>query len=173
MKIVLINAAAPDFHWRKKYLPVDFKTAIREWEQTPVAPISAVAGKADGYHIYKASSLHARQTAEMWLGEEKAKLCEITDLLDEIPLCPFTDEEREIPVWQYKMQGYRQWKKGDHRQPESYREAVKRGQELCDLLEKRAEDAVLISHERRILLLVKILQQRKYAIRRGSVWKNI
>ena len=69
MKIVLINAAAPDFNWQKSYRPADFEQALREWEQAPVALSSAISGKADGYHIYQADSLHAAQTARLWLGE--------------------------------------------------------------------------------------------------------
>ena len=170
MKIVLLNAAAPDYKWKRKYAPKDFAEAVREWEQTPVLPASVIAGKADGYHFYRADSLHARQTAELWLGEAEAGSCETTDLLNEIPLLPYTDTEREIAVWQYKLQGWRQWKKDDIRQPETYRESLARGQEICDLLEERGEDAVLISHERRILLLTEILRRRKFRIRRGSVF---
>lgn len=171
MKIVLLNAAAPDYVWKKSYSPEEFLKAVREWEQTPVSPASVISGKADGYHIYRASSFHAAQTAEMWLGPEAADSCETTDLLNEIPVLPYTDEQREIPLWQYKLLGQRQWKNGDARQTESYRESAARGQELCDLLEARGEDAVLISHERRILLLVELLRKRRYQIRRGSVFR--
>ena len=171
MKIVLLNAAAPDYAWNKSYTPEDFLKAVREWEQMPVSPASVISGKPDGYHIYWASSFHAAQTAELWLGPEAAGSCETTDLLNEIPLFPYTEEQRDIPLWQYKLQGHRQWKNGDARQPESYRESVTRGQELCDLLEERGEDAVLISHERRILLLVELLRKRNYQIRRGSVFR--
>ena len=37
-----------------------------------ISSASAISGKPDGYHIYRASSFHAAQTAELWLGSEAA-----------------------------------------------------------------------------------------------------
>ena len=78
-----------------------------------------------------------------------------TALLDEIPLAPFTEKDCELPLWKYEWAGYLGWRQNSPIQPEGRAESIRRGEELLSLLEKRGEDAVLISHERRILVLLR------------------
>ena len=169
MKIVLINAAAPDYSWKKRYSPSAFVNDCAAYAATRLKEGAVSQAKLTGYRLWHASSLHARQTAEMMVGANTELPIEETALLDEIPLAPFTKKERELPLWKYEWAGYLGWRHNSPIQPEGCAESVRRGEELLSLLEKRGEDAVLVSHERRILVLLKLLKKRNYQIRRGSL----
>ncbi len=169
MKIVLINAASPDYPWKKSYTPAAFAAANAEFETCPLKEGSVSQGKLTGYRVYHASSLHARETAKMLVGDQTGIPCEETDLLNELPLPPLPDKDREYPLSRYRLQEYFSHKMNDPAGPGSSAESLKNMEEFLDLLEKSVEDAVLVSHERRILLLIKLLRKRKYMIRRGSL----
>ena len=105
----------------------------------------------------------------MMIGTNTEISVEETALLDEIPLVPFTEKDRELPLWKYELSGYLGWRQNSPMQPEGRAESVRRGEELLCLLEDRGEDSVLVSHERRILVLLSLLKKRNYQIRRGSL----
>ena len=169
MKIVLINAAAPDYSWKKRYSPSAVARECAAYAATRLKEGAVSQAKLTGYRLWHAASLHARQTAEMMIGTNTEIPIEETALLDEIPLAPFTEKDREFPLWKYEWSGYLGWRQNSPMQPEGRAESVRRGEELLSLLEERGEDAVLISHERRILVLLYLLKKRKFQIRRGSV----
>ncbi len=169
MKIVLINAAAPDYSWKKHYTPSAFIKECAAYAATGLQEGAVSRKKLEGYRLWHATSLHARQTAEMMIGTNTEIPVEETALLDEIPLAPFSEKERDLPLWKYEWMGYLEWRKNSPTQPEGRAESVRRGEELLRLLEERGDDAVLISHERRILVLLNLLKKRNYQIRRGSL----
>ena len=169
MKIVLINAAAPDYSWKKRYTPSAYAREIAAYAAARLKEGAVSQAKLTGYRLWHATSLHARQTAEMMIGTNTEIPIEETALLDEIPLAPFTEKDREFPLWKYEWSGYLGWRQNSPMQPEGRAESVRRGEELLSLLEERGEDAVLISHERRILVLLSLLKKRNYQIRRGSL----
>lgn len=169
MKIVLINAAAPDYSRKKRYSPSTFAEESVAFAATELEEGAISEAKLDGYHIWHASSLHARQTAQMLIGTSTAISADKTSLLDEIPLAPYTDKNQELPLWKYELMGYLGWRHNSRTQPEGRVASLQRGEELLNLLESRGEDAVLISYERRILVLLYLLKKRKFQIRRGSV----
>ena len=72
MKIVLINAAAPDYSRKKRYSPSAFAEASVAFAATELEEGTISEAKLDGYHIWHASSLHARQTADMLIGTNTA-----------------------------------------------------------------------------------------------------
>ena len=72
MKIVLINAAAPDYSRKKRYSPSAFAEASVAFAATELKEGTISEAKLDGYHIWHASSLHARQTADMLIGTNTA-----------------------------------------------------------------------------------------------------
>ena len=102
MKIVLINAAAPDYSWKKRYSPSAFTRECAAYAATRLKEGAVSQAKLTGYHLWHASSLHARQTAEMMIGTNTEISVEETALLDEIPLVPFTEKDRELPLWKYE-----------------------------------------------------------------------
>ena len=169
MKIVLINAAAPDYSWKKRYSPSAFARECAAYAATRLKEGAVSQAKLADYHLWYASSLHARQTVEMMIGTNTEISAEETALLDEIPLVPFTEKDRELPLWKYELSGYLGWRLNSPLQLEGRAESVRRGEELLSLLEDRGEDSVLVSHERRILVLLSLLRKRNYQIRRGSM----
>ncbi len=169
MKIVLINAAAPEYTWKKHYSPSAYARETAAYAGTGLKEGAVPQTKLQGYRLWHASSLHARQTAEMMVGTNAEIPVEETALLDEIPLAPFSEKNQEMPLWKYELMGYLGWRQNSPAQPEGRAESIRLGEELLRLLEERGEDAVLVSHERRILVLLELLRKRKYQIRRGSV----
>ena len=130
MKIVLINAAAPDYSRKKRYSPSAFAEASVAFAATELEEGTISEAKLDGYHIWHASSLHARQTADMLIGTNTAISADETSLLDEIPLAPYTDKNQELPLWKYELMGYLGWRQNSRTQPEGRVESLQRGEEL-------------------------------------------
>jgi hypothetical protein len=56
MKIVLINAAAPDYSRKKRYSPSAFAEASVAFAATELKEGTISEAKLDGYHIWHASS---------------------------------------------------------------------------------------------------------------------
>ncbi len=172
MKIVLVKSAEPDYTWEKYYTPDEFEKAQAEWDGLPVSTVQITPLKAEGYRVWTAASPHAQQTARAWLrsGNGDGMPYETTEYLEEIPAVSFTDSHEKIRLQKYFRQAKRQWKQEDRRQPESRTESERKADEWLDRLEKDGQDVILISYERRIGVLLKALQKRKYQIRRGSVF---
>lgn len=170
MKLLLIRHGKVDMEWKKSYTSAEYDKACRDYDDADIVPVGKPQETGDYERIYVSTKKRAVQTAEQLFSAASEAMITQTHLLDEVPLKAFADTERTLPKQVYDIFGRLQWMAGK-RQEEPRTETVKRADELIELLERKNENAILVTHGFFMNVLIRQLKHRKrYEIYRGSIF---
>lgn len=121
-----------------------------------------------GRDVYLAGGEAPRQTAELLLAGPVELSRE--PLLDEVPMAPFADTAKALPLGLWLRMAWLQRSLGSSRQPESKKAALKRADALIDKLERRERDCILIGFPAFIALLLERFRARGWCDARSGVF---
>ena len=167
MKIILIEQAATAMNWDAACDAAGFARALERERACGIAPVERSRSSAADYVVYTGTTPAARQTAELLFELPEAPT--VTPLLDDVPLRPFRDTQKPLPLWLWRSLGRAQWAAGSGRQVESRGETLRRVGELLDQLEAAGRDCVLISRGLTMQTLKTVLRRRGYCLEGGDL----
>ncbi len=167
MKIILIEQAANDMNWEAAYDAAGFARALEQERTCGIAAVQRSRSSAAGYAVYTAPTLAARQTAELLfeLPEPPAE----TPLLDDVPLRPFRDTGKKLPLRMWQSMGRLQWASASGRQPESRGVTLRRVGQFIGQIEREGRDCVVISRGLTMRALKSALRRRGYCLEGGDL----
>ena len=160
MKILLIRHGKVAMEWKKTYTSEEYDKARSLYDEADIDPIDHPQETGDYKRIYVSSLKRAVQTAEQMFPSVPESMFIRTHLLDEVPLSSFSDTKKPHRRWVYDVMGRIQWVTG-RRQAETRAETGKRADELIGLLEKKNENAILVTHGFFMNVLIRRFKRRK------------
>ena len=114
MKIILIEQAATDMAWEASYDAAGYARALERERACGIAAVERKRSPAADYAVYTGTTPAARQTAELLF--ELPEGPKETPLLDDVPLRPFADTRKLLPLWLWQSMGRAQWASGNSSQ---------------------------------------------------------
>ena len=170
MKILLIRHGEVAMTWKQRCTPEEYNKAVKAYEEADIVPIDRPQDTGDYERIYVSTEKRAIQTQKQLFPTAGDDMVTQTPLLDEVPLSAYTDSPKSRPRWVYDLGGRMQWRWGSG-QGESYADTRERADALIDLIEKKNENVILITHGFFMNVLIRQLKRRKrYEIFRGSTF---
>jgi len=167
VKIILIEQAATDMAWEASYDAAGYARALERERACGIAAVERKRSPAADYAVYTGTTPAARQTAELLF--ELPEGPKETPLLDDVPLRPFADTRKLLPLWLWQSMGRAQWASGSGRQVEGRGETLHRAGELVDRIEAAGCDCVLISRGLTMRALKTVLRRRGYLLEGGDL----
>ena len=169
MKLLLIRHGKVDMKREKYYSPEEYNMAQARYDEADILPVKAGQGTGDYERIYVSSLRRTQLTAEQLFPSAPPSMLVRTALLDEVPLSAFCSTPKRRPWWMYDVFGRLQWRFGKG-QKESYAETRERADRLIAELEKKNENAILITHGFFMNVLIRRLKRRgRYEIYRSGM----
>lgn len=142
MKITFIRHSKVLFNWGKLYNTNSFDLACQEYDLSPVQ-----AGKKmriERQSVYISNLIRTEATAKNLFQEEIEVIK--TDLLNEIPLKPFTDTKLQLPTIIWMVLGRLQWYFNYSTQPETRKNSKERINIFLDHILSKKQDCIIIGH---------------------------
>ena len=167
MKLVLIRHAKVNCPMPKVCNAGGFDKARADYDLAPIYPVEHRLDPSrlpvDKYRFYVSTLERTHETLRGRIGDVPH---EETHLLTEVPNRSVADLSLKLPYPCWQALGRVQWFLNAARQPEGRTATAKRAEELVSLLEKRNEDAVLVSHEFYLYTLIRVLKRHGFRIKR-------
>lgn len=170
MVSVIIRHGKVDFPWKKLYSSAQFDKACASYDSAPLLPAEYRVPDVLFSRCYVSTLQRTRDTAFGLFGDiDMTK----TPLIDEVPMNSSLDTELRLPLLFWKLSGRLQWLCGSGRQKESRLRTLKRASRFTDLLIKRNEDCVIVSHGFYMHALIYVMKKKGFRIgNRSLFYKN-
>ena len=161
MKFILVRHLKPDMPMQTRYTAREFNDALIQYNQSGITTYTPTHTGSHNYTFYCSRTHSSIETVTALFGNQN--IC-VTSLLDELPLTvnENTSGFYSFPTWQRKA--FRQWKKSTDYSTETYSQTQKRASQVIEMLEKKGENAVLISHTFFLSILLQLFKRKKYEI---------
>lgn len=167
MKIIIIRHEKVDMEWAAKYNSASFQADCDKYDRCSVVkdPVQTIDVDADKYSIYISELIRTYETACKLFGRKDFIK---TELLNEVPMRPYKDSDRQIRRQIWNLFGRLQWLWQNRHQPEVRCDSEKRADALIDMLENKGNDCYLVTHGFYMRTIVKMLKKRGYSISRAN-----
>jgi broad specificity phosphatase PhoE len=142
MLVTLMRHYKVNYHWEQSYTPTGFSRALMEYDKADVVDQKEDVG--DSYQQILISAL-PRTLQTLRFLEINAPFIS-TELLNEVPIAPFTNRERAYGLIRLNVRARMQWMMGSGVQPETQRQTVARAQELIHTYLDREMNYLIIAH---------------------------
>ncbi len=158
MRITVIRHARVDFVFPKSFGPEGQIEASRGYNESPIDP-SGIQRIETGDAIYISELRRSRETALAMFGDRPMIRSE---LLNEVPLLPFTRANIRLPSLVWDIFGRIAWNFRKGSQPEKKAQTRARADRAIDRIEEEGRDCYVITHAFFIRTLFRQLKKRGY-----------
>ena len=167
MKIILVRHAKVNMSALPRYTSGGYDEMRREYDRADICPVTEKKLDTKGRPVYVST---LRRSADTAVRLFESPSVTATELLDEVPLRSYKDTDKLLSKTRFDVMGRLQWYFGDPRQPESRRATEERARQFIELLERRDEDAIVVTHSLFMTVLLKQFEKQRYEIKRSSVF---
>lgn len=167
MRVILLRHGKVLVEWKKRYSSAGYDAENARYDGAPIEPLRSMDFGISRVYVSRLS--RSADTAAYIHG---ASVVEVCPLLDEVPIRSFRESERELPTWLWNLGATLQWLAGSPRQKEGAAGTRARAEAFLDLLESRAEDAVVVGHGIFFYILMKRMKSRGYAGKTKRYMRN-
>ena len=167
MKLILIRHAKVDLHRPKRCTPKEFDEIHDAYNHAPIHKPKQLQ-KIDNYiqerfKFYASTMSRSQETLKGLFGDVPFRK---TELLVEVPNQAVLSWNRKISRNLQHVIGGFYWFLNSEKQKEGRTQTKERALKLIRHLEKQNEDAILVSHEFFMYVLLSVLKRRGYKIKR-------
>jgi broad specificity phosphatase PhoE len=163
MSVTLLRHYKVNYIWKKRYTPKEYRAALREYDGANI--IDQKVELPSTYHQVIISSLQRTfQTMKLLMDDPPYRK---TSFLDEVPIEPFTDKEKEYSLTFLTIMARVQWMLNIRRQSETRKRSVQRAKELIDKYLHGNGNYLIIGHG----FFLRILSREM--LRRGFIGRAI
>ncbi len=145
-----------------------YDAAMAAAAESAVKAYAGPAMKAVGRPVFLAPGRRARETAEQMIPDA---VFQVEPQLAPVPRRAFRDTETEHSRRFWDWMAERQARMGNPRQPESRRRTAERAEELIQSLEKAGKDAILVTDESFLPVLLDGFRRHSCSIQRSGIFR--
>lgn len=168
MNIYLMRHFKVNFEWEKKYSSREFIIACEKYDNSNIINQNVEFNHKD-VQIYISELIRSNLTYKA-LGVEI--IANKTNLINEVPIVPFTNTKFKYPTAVWMIIGRIQWFLNNKKQPEIRDDTLRKIETLIGMLEKGKKDTLIIGHGFYFSQLKRVLKKMKYSGNGKSHYKN-
>lgn len=143
MRVIIIRHGKVDFKWKKWSTSGQFDKDCKMYDKAPIFCLSFDVSRIKYQTIYISTLQRSRETANQLFGDKDFIS---TKLIDEVPLCASFTSSRKLPLVFWNVSGRLQWFFNIPSQKECRRETVHRAEQFIEMIEKKEENCIIITH---------------------------
>jgi broad specificity phosphatase PhoE len=141
MVVILLRHYKVDFTWKGSYTPEGFRAALQGYDDADVIDQHE---EVTGYQKVIISNL--KRTMQTMKFIRKGDDYQRTSLLDEVPMGPFTDNNRTYSIHLLNALGRLQWLFNSRKQPEKRKDSFRRASTFIDEYLQEHQNYLIIGH---------------------------
>jgi len=168
MTVTLMRHYRVDCRWESRYTAQSYRDAMRSYDDADVLD-QKLELTNDCQRVITSALKRSRQTQALLCGERPSLH---TELLNEVPLEPFTLDGRERSLHLWNAMARLQWLVNDRRQPETRRGTRARARRFVETFLREEGNYLVISHGFFLRMLSRELLKRGFTGRPIQFMRN-
>ena len=168
MTVTLMRHYRVNIRWESRYTAQSYREAMRSYDNADVLD-QRLEPDGEYQHVITSALKRSRQTQAFLCGRRPSLQ---TELLNEVPLEPFTRDRRERSLQLWNTMARLQWLVNDPKQPETRRGTRARAREFVDAFLRDEGSYLVISHGFFLRILSRELRKRGFRGRAIQFMRN-